>query len=307
MTTEMNRRIDRRQFTVAAATTAAAFAMPTSLFAAAQKSKNDRYTFCAFVKFLTSMNYDELADAIAEAGFDGVEVTARKKESYIHPDKAADELSKLKEVLAKRNLEITILTTDIVSADDPVAEPMLRAAAKLGIKRYRLGFFRYDLAKPIIPQLMALQPVIREIAAMNREIGIAGMWQNHAGADMVGATVWDMHSLIKEYLVSELGCVFDIRHATAEAGEAWPIYFDLMKPHLSAISVKDFRWENGPKSAHVQLGKGRVDPKFFKALKKSDFHGPISVHVEYLTKGSAQENVAALKRDFATLRGWLAT
>jgi sugar phosphate isomerase/epimerase len=253
------------------------------------------------------MNYDEMADAIADAGFDGVEVTARQKDSYIHPDKAADELPKLKEVLAKRNLEITILTTDIASANEPTAEPMLRAAAKLGIKRYRLGFFRYDLSKPIIPQLMALLPVIREIAAMNRDIGIAGMWQNHAGADMVGATVWDMHSLIKEYPVSVLGCVFDIRHAIAEAGEAWPIYFDLMKPHLSALSVKDFRWDSGPKSVHAPLGKGRVDPKFFKTLKKSDFRGPISVHVEYLTKGSAQENVAALKRDFATLRGRLAT
>jgi sugar phosphate isomerase/epimerase len=252
------------------------------------------------------MNNDEMADAIAQAGFDGVEVTARKKESYIQPDKAAEELARLKEVLAKRNLEITILTTDIVKADDPIAEPMLRAAAKLGIKRYRLGFFRYDLSKPIVPQLMALQPVIREIAAMNRDIGIAGMWQNHAGADMVGATVWDMHSLIKEYPASVLGCVFDIRHATAEAGEAWPIYFDLMKPHLSALSVKDFRWDSGPKSVHTQLGKGRVDPKFFKAVKKSEFRGPISLHVEYLTKGSAQENVAALKRDFATLRSWLA-
>ena len=115
------------------------------------------------------------------------------------------------------------------------------------------------------------------------------MWQNHAGADMVGATVWDMHSLIKDYPVSEVGCVFDIRHAAAEAGEAWPVYYDLVKPHLSALSVKDFRWE-GRKSAHTQLGKGNVDPKFFKTLRKSDFRGPISVHVEYLPKDGASKH-----------------
>jgi len=113
-----------------------------------------------------------------------------------------------------------------------------------------------------------------------------------------------MHSLIKEYPVSEIGCVFDIRHAAVEAGEAWPIYYDLVKPHLSALSVKDFRWE-GRKSVHTQLGKGNVDPKFFKTLRNSDFRGPISVHVEYLPKEGAQANLAALKRDFVTLRDWL--
>jgi sugar phosphate isomerase/epimerase len=294
--------IDRRQFAVAAVSTAAAFALPRGLVAAPKAS--ERYKFCAFIKFLTALKYGEMADAIAEAGFDGVEVTARQKESYVHPDRAAEELARLKETLDKRNLEITILTTDIVRADEPNAEAMLRAAKSTGIKRYRLGFFRYDLKKPILPQLAALKPVIHDIAAMNRDIGIAGMWQNHAGADMVGATVWDMHSLIKDYPVSEIGCVFDIRHAAVEAGEAWPIYYDLVKPHLAALSVKDFRWD-GRKSAHVPLGKGQVDPKFFKTLSKSDFRGPITVHVEYLPKDGAQANVAALKRDFETLRGWL--
>jgi sugar phosphate isomerase/epimerase len=295
--------IDRRQFTTAVATTTAVLALPFPLRAAVANGSK-RYTFCAFIKYLTALPYDELAAAIADAGFDGVEVTAREKESYVHPERAADELPRLKEALVKHNLEITILTTDIVQHDEPHAEPMLRAAAALGIKRYRLGFYRYDLAKPILPQLAALKPVIKDIAAMNRDIGITAMWQNHSGADMIGATIWDMRSLIKDYPVSEIGCVFDIRHAAVEAGEAWRVYYDLMKPHLAALSVKDFRWD-GRKSAHVELGKGNVDPKFFKTLAKSDFRGPISVHVEYLPKESPQANLAALKRDFDTLRNWL--
>jgi sugar phosphate isomerase/epimerase len=297
-----NHQIDRRQFALAAASAAAALAVPPQLVAAPKST--GRYKFCAFIKFLLALKYDEMADAIAEAGFNGVEVTARQKEAYIQPERAGDELPRLKEVLDKRNLEITILTTDILRHDEPNAESMLRTAASLGIKRYRLGFFRYDLKKPILPQLAALQPVVRDIAAMNRDIGIAGMWQNHAGADMVGATVWDMHSLIKDYPVSEVGCVFDIRHAAVEAGEAWPVYYDLVKPHLSALSVKDFRWD-GRKSLHTQLGKGNVDPKFFKSLPESKFRGPISVHVEYLPKDGARANVAALKRDFDTLREWM--
>jgi sugar phosphate isomerase/epimerase len=105
--------------------------------------------------------------------------------------------------------------------------------------------------------------------------------------------------------VKELSCVFDIRHAAVEGGEAWPVYFNLMTSHIGAVSVKDFTWGGGRKSQHVPLGTGQVDPKFFKMLEKTDFDGPVSVHVEYLTKGDAKENLAALKKDFATLRGWI--
>ena len=110
--------------------------------------------------------------------------------------------------------------------------------------------------------------------------------------------------LIENIPPEQIGCVFDIRHAAVEAGEAWPVYFDLMKPHITAASFKDFRW-NGRKSEHVPLGQGLVDPKFFQMLEASDFSGPISVHVEYLPKGDAKENLAAITRDFATFRQML--
>jgi sugar phosphate isomerase/epimerase len=294
-------RVDRRQFVITAAAAGAAYAMPSRLLAAKPKAG---YKFCAFAKFLHTLSFDELADAIASAGFDGVEVTARATESCIHPDRAADELPHLKEALAKHDLNIMILTTDVVSTDGPTVQTMLRAAAGIGIKYYRLGFFRYDLKKPILPQVEALKPVFRDIAAMNREIGITGMYQNHSGPDMLGATVWDLDALMHDIPKNELGCVFDIRHAITEAGEAWPVYFSLMKPHLDAISVKDFRW-NGRKSQHVPLGQGQVDPKYFKMLQQTDFAGPVSVHVEYLPKASPQENLEALKTDFVTLRKML--
>jgi sugar phosphate isomerase/epimerase len=292
--------IDRRQFTKMAAVAAAVVAFPGRAFATPAK----RFTYCAFVKFLTGLDYDQLSEAMAEAGFDGIEVTARQKDSYIDPSRAEEQLPRLKEALAKRGLKITILTTDILRADEPGTERLLKAAVQSGIERYRLGFHRYDEQQPVLPQLAALEPVFRELAALNRELGIAALYQNHCGANMLGATVWDLHHLIKHYPVNEIGCVFDIRHAAVEAGEAWPVYWDLMKPHLGAVSVKDFRW-NGRKSQHAPLGSGQVDPKFFQLVRQSSFSGPISVHVEYAPEGGAQANVDALKTDLAALRRWM--
>jgi sugar phosphate isomerase/epimerase len=294
--------LDRRQFVLRSLAAGAACALPSSLLATEPSAR--RYKYCAFVKFLTALDYDELASRIAEAGYNGIEVTARAKDSYIDPQRAADELPRLHEALAKHGLEITILTTDILRADEPTAAPLLRVAKQLGVPRYRLGFLTYNLKQPIVPQLVAMRPVMEDLASMNREIGIAALYQNHCGAKNMGATLWDLHSLIKDYPLSELACVFDIRHATVEGGEAWPVYVDLMQPHTAALSVKDFRW-NGRKSQHVPLGTGQVDPKFFEMVRKSRFDGPISVHVEYLPNAGPEENLQALITDLSTLRRWM--
>ena len=298
--------IDRRQFTLGGLAGVAAAAIPRVARAAGEQvGERPRNKLCAFIKFLTAMEYEPLAAAIAELGFDGVEMTARKQASYIHPERAADELPKLNEVLRQHGLEISILTTDILRADEPMAEPLLRSARAIGVPRYRLGFWKYDLKRPILPQLAEYEPVVRDLAAMNKEIGIPAIYQNHSGAAMVGATIWDLHRLINDYPAEQIGCVFDVRHAAVEAGEAWPVYFDLMKSHTTAASFKDFRW-NGRTAEIVPLGEGVVDPKFVKTLLASGFDGPLSVHVEYLPKAGVDENLAALKKDLGTLKSWLA-
>ncbi len=294
--------LTRRQFGRGIALAAAATTLTSDLFAAGEPTSHQK--FCAFIKFLRGLDYEQLADGIAAAGFDGVEVTAREVEGYVHPAAASDELPKLQEALAKRGLQITILTTDILSADQPHAKEMLQSAAALKIPFYRLGFYRYDLKKPIVAQLAELKPKFRDIAEMNREIGISAVYQNHCGADFFSATLWDLHEMLKDIPPAEIGCVFDIRHAAVEAGEAWPQLFNLMQPNITAVSIKDYVW-NGNKSQHTPLGQGRLDQKFFKLLADSNFSGPISVHVEYLPKADAQENLQALKTDLQTLKGML--
>ena len=293
-------RLNRRQFTAATLATAVATVGARELTAA--EPAPGKRTFSAFIKFVQSLRYGELAEKIAALGFDGVEVTVRKG-GYIEPENAPRELPKLHQALAGQGLEITIATTDILRADQPHAEASLRAAADLGVARYRLGFHKYDLERPLPEQLAAYSPVFDAISELNRRVGIAGMYQNHCGAESLGATLWDLHFLIKSYPPEQLGCVYDIRHATVEAGEAWPALYQLMKPHITALSAKDFVWKDR-RSANVPLGEGLVDPQFFRTLDPA-FAGPISVHVEYLDGEDVAANLAALGRDLTTLRGWL--
>lgn len=259
---------------------------------------------CAFEKFLQDLSYDQLAETIAELGFDGIEATVRKN-GHVLPERVEDDLPKMVAALEKHGLEITVMASDVNRVDAPLSERVLRTAASLGVKRYRMGNYRYDLKQPVQRQLDELRPIVKDLVAMNREHGVQAVYQNHSGARYVGASIWDIYSLVREYPVKDIGIAFDIRHATVEGGLSWPTYFNLVRPHLGAVFFKDFLWK-GRRPENVSLGEGKVDPAFGQMLVGADFVGPISLHIEYLRTEGVAANVAALRKDLATLRQWLA-
>ena len=53
------------------------------------------------------------------------------------------------------------------------------------------------------------------------------------------------------------------------------------------------------------LGEGMVDEKFISMLIRSDYRGPISLHVEYLEEEGVPENLGALADDLQTLLSWI--
>lgn len=289
----------RRDFLRASATTAVLAGLTRGSLRAAEKSQSPR-TYCVFVKYLQTLSFDELADRVAEMGFQGIEATVRRK-GQIEPEQAADRLPELVDALRARNLDISVMTSSINRADDRWTEPVLRTAAQLGVKQYRMDYYKYDLKQPVADQLASYAPMVRELAALNREIGIRAVYQNHAGPQYVGSTLWDLHWLLKDIPREEIGSAFDIRHAVMEAGLSWPVLFNLMQSHLAAVFVKDAAWQ-GRELKQFPVGEGAVPPQFYQQLRKSDFNGPISLHVEYLPQGSPAENLAAIRRDFASLK-----
>ena len=165
---------------------------------------------------------------------------------------------------------------------------------------------------PILPQLEAFKPKFKELAALNRESGITAVYQNHAGGKYMGATFWDLLQVLKDIPREEIGSIFDIRHAVAEGSGAWPLYYDIIKPHIAALSVKDFKWgfkkekDTRLSPLHGPLGEGQVDYKKFLKQYKSDFPSSlVTLHIEYLSKEGVEKNIAAIKKDFDVLKKFM--
>ncbi|MBM81220.1 MAG: hypothetical protein CMJ78_11585 [Planctomycetaceae bacterium] len=290
-------RLQRRQFLLAAASTLAA----GSLFADENKANNHK--ICVFTKPLQSLSYDELADRIAEMGFDGIEATIRDS-GHIEPKAVPDELPKMVEALKKRKLEVTVMTSSINDPNHALTAKQLQVAASLGIKRYRMKYLRYNRDRPVFYQLKEWRPQMRDLAAMNKSLGMTAIYQNHAGRDFVGAPLWDLLYLLEGIPKEQVGIAYDIRHATVEGGNSWPVTFNAVRPKIDTVYVKDFNWVDR-KPKNVPLGKGQVNvPEFFKLLAASKFSGPISLHEEYLDHRKPElvpDHLKAMKRDFATL------
>jgi sugar phosphate isomerase/epimerase len=292
--------IDRRQFMLATASTLALNSVAGAAVASA------RNPICVFTKPFQSLSYDELADAIAEIGFDGIEATIRDG-GHIEPKQVPDELPKMVEALAQRDLQITVMTSSINDPNDPLTETVLRTAAQLGIKRYRMKYFQYAADQSPPTQIENWRPQFRDLAALNAEIGIRAVYQNHAGLGYLGAALWDLAAVLKGISPAQIAVAYDIRHATAEGGMSWPTTFRMIQPHVDTVYVKDFVW-GVTKPTNVPLGEGRVDAKFFAMLAAADFRGPISLHEEYLDHRKPElvpAHLAAIKKDLATLQGWL--
>src|SRR4051794_15187878 len=178
----------------------------------------------------------------------------------------------------------------------------------MGVQRYRLTVFTNGRGRPIPPQLAEIKARLKDLAALNRELGLKAGFQNHSGRDYVGAPVWDIYEIVHDIDPEHLGICFDIGHATLEGGTSWPIEAKLMEPFLTCVYVKDFFWQKGAKGWEAKwgpLGEGMVRKEFFAWLKKSSYTGPISQHCEYL-HGGTEADVAAMKKDAETLREWMA-
>jgi len=267
-----------------------------------------RWKIIAFSKPFTNLSFDDTADLVADVGWDGIECPVRKASTHIVPERVEEDLPKMVEALKKRGREVSMITTDITGVDRS-AEQILRTAARVGIRRYRLGAIRYVADKSITDQLAEIKPRLRDLAQLNKTVGIQGGIQNHSGQDYFAAPVWDAYEVIRDLPPADIGIAFDIGHATLEGGLSWPIQVRLAEPRYSVVYVKDFFWEKqapGWRSVWCPLGQGMIaGPKFFATLAKSRYDGPVCQHHEYDMGKTSAEMVGHFKRDLQTLRGWL--
>ena len=310
--------LSRRDFTKSIVVTGMALPFSGSALSAPISLQKQEPLICVFSKHLQWLSIPEAAKTAAGLGFKGIDLTVRKG-GHVEPEKAIEELPKAIKLFQKEGLQVPMMVTDIVDANDPKTENLLKTAVQSGITYYRMGYLKYDPKISVVKNLEIYKVQIQKLATLNEKYQIHGAYQNHAGAN-VGAAVWDLWQILKDCDPRWMGCQYDIKHAVAEGGMSWVNGLDVIQPHIRCVDIKDFiwakkdgKWENQV----VPLGEGMVDYKsYFSLLAKYKISGPFSMHFEYPLGGaetgkkqlSVSQDVvlAAMKKDLQTLQSLLA-
>ncbi len=257
-----------------------------------------------FGKHLQWLSYEEVAAFLEEQDLDGIEATVRRG-GQVEPENVERDLPRLVEALEKRDRRAVVMASDINNAEDPLARRVIATADRLGIPFFRMAYYRYDLDQPVIGQLQAHRRTAFRLAEYLQDFRIRGLYQNHAGANMLGASLWDLHRLLDGVPGGRLAAAFDVRHATVEGGQVWPLLWRLMRDRVGCVYVKDFRW-SGRKPVNVPLGKGQVDPDLLRMATTEVAAGtPLSLHMEYIDHrdpSKKTENMKAIAADRKALR-----
>ena len=269
-----------------------------------EKKKKLPWEFCTFTKPLQHLSYAECARVVSDLGFDGVEAPVRPG-GHVVPERVEEDLPKLVEALKGNGLALTLLTSGINEVSEKQrTETVLKTAAGLGVKRFRMAYYKYDLKKPIFPQLKEFEAKLKDLVALTDELGVKPVYQNHSGKNYFGGPIWDLYEVFSNFNPSQIGAAFDIGHATVEGSKVWPLNFALIRDYMDTVYIKEPYWSNN-KQTWGPIGNGSIDKGFYKTLKSSEFAGPISVHVEYLGHKDPKIVPAVIKamgENFATVK-----
>ncbi len=268
---------------------------------------------CVFSKHLQWLSYEEMAERVAELGFDGVDLTVRAG-GHVEPANAIRDLPRAVKAIKERGLAVPMMTSDITTVNE-TSRATLETAAEHGIRFYRLGYYQYSRDKSLDDSLAEIRRQLGALAELNEKLRICGDYQNHAGEGYFGASIWDLWFATRDLDSRWIGSQFDLRHATVEGAMAWPIDLRRVMDRVHTVVAKDFRWTDDGTVANCPLGTGLADfPRFFDIVGRTG--APLTVHYEYPLGGAnegarkltvpAETVLGAMRRDLAVVRKWLA-
>src|SRR5690625_2720385 len=183
-----------------------------------------------FSKHLQFLEYPQMAEAAAKAGFDGVDLTVRPG-GHVLPENVREDLPRAVKAIRRAGMNSVIMATAVTNAEDTTDRKVLETAAEQGVSHYRMAHYSYRENKTIPESIDFYQERIEELGELNKKLGIVGCYQNHAGTQM-GASIWELYDLLEDGRRDNMGAQYDIRHATVEGGLSWSRGLELIQSRI---------------------------------------------------------------------------
>jgi len=186
---------------------------------------------------------DEIAEAAIEMTCGGINPTIQAYPGHINPANVQTELPAFVKTMQKHGLRVKQVRGGNQTAVDASVETLVGTMGQLGVTHYWLGTDNYDLTKPVVPQLDAIKLKVEKFVALNRKHGTTLLYHTRAGPNSVGAAVWDLLYVMKDFDPKHVGFHWDTGHMSHHMSNMWELLMRTAGPYVVAMAWKDRSWQ----------------------------------------------------------------
>lgn len=241
-----------------------------------------------FTKLFRGVSVEDIGSTANGLGFDGIDLLIR--DGYQVTPEEPERLGDAVRALKGAGLGVPMATTDITDPALAATQRLFQSCADTGIGIIRLGYWKYDPAVGYAELLDTSRRHLEQIAAIAESTGVKAAIQLHGGTiHSSGAQTAAMLEGIDPALV---GAYPDPGNQVVQDGrEDWRFTFDVLKPWLCCVGVKNGGWFGGALADTGQrhwwadwlgLAEGMVPwDEIVAYLAQSDFDGLLTFHSHY--------------------------
>ena len=241
-----------------------------------------------FTKMHKEKSIADLIELGHELSLDGFDMAVR--DGYpVNPQNAATALPTAVAAMEAEGLSISMVTGegDLLSADNPTAEPLVAAMGDAGVGLLKLGYYKLDPAQDYWAEVGRIRTLFAAWAELGAKHGVTICYHTHSNRCM-GLNAGMLAHLIRDFDPRYIGAFLDAGHLAAE-GEEFAVATAIAAEHLAVVALKDVLITRAESNGHgaaarswVTAGQGVVDwTAVFDTLRQAGFGGPVSVHCEF--------------------------
>lgn len=241
-----------------------------------------------FTKLFKGLTIDDVASTASELGFDGIDLLVRNGHQ-VEPGRPGEIAGAVK-TLQAAGLSVPMATTDLTDPAQLPTEALFTAFAENGIRVIRLGYWKYDPAIGYSTLLDGARRNLSDLAELASNAGVQLAIQLHGGT--IHGSGAQTYNLLKDHDPSVVSAYPDPGNQTVQDGrEDWRFTFDILKPWLSAVGVKNGGWFPGDlaetgqrhwKADWFGLSEGMVPwDEIVVHLVETGFDGLLTFHSHY--------------------------
>ena len=150
--------------------------------------------FAIFAKHLQSWPLSEAVERVAEAGFDGFDLTVRPG-GYVEPEHLSRDLPAAVKLIRSSGLAVPLLTTGLISGDDAYAEQTLRSAGELGVRELKLHYWPWEGSTTLATAAHTARKSLDSLEKIAKSARVRVNIHNHSG-DHVSNSPWTVATWI---------------------------------------------------------------------------------------------------------------